>query len=184
MKTFQLIFTLFIPLLFFSCQNKTTSSEKNSCPLSGKYLNYTVLANCPDILPGEVASFALEITIKSKDTIEMSNGFEQFRMPITGPTDSCEYTILKASQFGDMHFALQGDTIIRLYDSAWTQIKEPSIFRRIDERKPWGFVHYLNECAMVGTFNLIKEGVGKDHKVIMLRNGQIDGMSPYLYYEI
>ena len=184
MKNNHFCFAIGFLFLFASCKSNVDSVHKNACALAGKYLNYTSLENCPDILPGEVPSFALEIEFTTRDTIDMNNGFERFRLPLTGPGDSCTYTIVGASQFGDMQFMLQGDTIIQLFDSAWTHLSTPSIFRRIDESKPWGFVHYLNECAMVGTYNLIKEGVGKDHKVILLRNGQVDGMKPYLYYEL
>ncbi|MBK9981142.1 MAG: hypothetical protein IPP15_01730 [Saprospiraceae bacterium] len=185
MKSNCLFLAILAFLLFYSCKSAVAPVQsKTSCLLEGKYLNYTVLEHCPDILPGQVPNFALEIDFKHKDTIDLFNGFERFRMAYTGPTDSCTYTIKDATQFGDMKFRLQGDTIIRLYDSAWTQLKTTTIFRRIDDSKPWGFANYLNECVLVGTWNLIKEGAGKDHKVIFLRNGQVDGMKPYLSYEI
>ncbi|MEP6795580.1 MAG: hypothetical protein ABJB16_14725 [Saprospiraceae bacterium] len=185
MKSNFLFCAIGIILFLSSCKSVVSPVEtKSSCVLEGKYLNYTVLEHCPDILPGQVPNFALEIDFKHKDTINLYNGFERFRMAYTGPTDSCTYTIKDATQFGDMKFRLQGDTIIQLFDSAWTQLKTTTIFRRIDDSKPWGFANYLNECVLVGTWNLIKEGAGKDHKVIFLRNGQVDGMKPYLAYEI
>lgn len=184
MKSIYFLFVFSISLLVFSCKSTVTPVQKSTCPLGGKFLNYTVLEHCPDILPGSVPSFVLEINFKTKDTVDVYNGFERFRMAYTGPTDSCTYTLKEASQFGDMNFRLQGDTIIELFDSAFTQLKTSSIFRRIDDSKPWGFSHYLNECVLVGTWTLIKEDAGKDHKVIFLRNGQVDGMKPYLSYEI
>ncbi|HZV68075.1 MAG TPA: hypothetical protein VFG10_00955 [Saprospiraceae bacterium] len=184
MKSISFFFGLCLILLLASCKSATAPAQKSSCVIGGKYLNYTVLEHCPDILPGEVPSYALEINFKSKDTVDLFNGFERFRMPYTGPTDSCTYTIKGATQFGDMKFRVQGDTMVQLYDSAWTQLNRTSVFRRIDDSKLWGFSNYLNECVIVGTWNLIKEGVGKDHKVIFLRNGQVDGMSPYLSYDI
>ena len=184
MKSHLFFIAVSFILLLSSCKQAAEQPHKLSCAIAGKYLNYTVLEHCPDILPGEVPSFALEIDFKTKDTVDINNGFERFRLPYTGPSDSCQYTIVGATQYGDMHFTLQGDTIIQLYDSAWTQLKTRSVFRRIDDQKPWGFEHYLNECVLVGTWNLVKEGIGKDHKVIFLRNGQVDGMKPYLSYEI
>lgn len=173
-------------MLLTSCKSAVApvQSKTSACLLEGKYLNYTVLEHCPDILPGQVPSYVLEIDFKHKDTIEMYNGFERFRVVYTGPTDSCSYTIKNATAQGDMQFRLQGDTLIELFDSSYTQLKRSTIFRRIDDSKPWGFANYLNECVLVGTWNLIKEGVGKDHKVIFLRNSQVDGMKPYLSYEI
>ncbi len=173
-----------VMLLLFSCKSSGDSAQKSSCPLAGKFINYTVLEHCPDILPGDVPSYALGIEFKVRDTVDVNNGFEQFRLPYTGPADGCNYTIPGASQYGDMHFMLQGDTAIQLFDSAWTQLNTSSTFRRIDESLPWDFDNYLNECVLVGTWNLIKEGTGKDHKVIFLRNGQVDGMKPYLSYAI
>ncbi|MEO6132109.1 MAG: hypothetical protein ABIQ02_09695 [Saprospiraceae bacterium] len=186
MKPYYFLYTLSFLLLFSSCQKSPTAAEvkKNTCNLAGKYLNYTVLQDCPNVLPGEVPNYALEIEFKSKDTIDLYNGFERFRATYSNPTDSCVYTIKKANALGDMQFRLQGDTIIEMMDTAWTHLKAASTFRRIDDSKPWGFVHYLNECVLVGTWTLFKEGAGKDHKVIFLRNGQVDGMKPYLSYEI
>ncbi|MEP6647946.1 MAG: hypothetical protein ABJC12_12730 [Saprospiraceae bacterium] len=186
----SIYFFTFLCVLIFAdgCKNivKTSASEKkaSTCILTGKYLNYSVLEHCPDILPGQVPNYALEMDFKKKDTIDLSNGFERFRMAYTGPADSCMFTIKAATQLGDMQFLLQGDTIIELFDTAWTHLKKYSVFRRIDDTKPWGFEHYLNECVIVGTWTLFKEGAGKDHKVIFLRNGQVDGMKPYLSYEI
>lgn len=184
MKTICFLCGIAIMLLWTSCKGGLDSDQQGKCPLTGKYINYTVLEHCPDILPGDVPSYALGIEFKSRDTVDITNGFERFRLPYTGPTDSCTYVIQKATQFGDMYFRLQGDTSILLFDSAWTRLNTSSIFRRIDENLPWDFDNYLNECVIVGTWNLIKEGTGKDHKVIFLRNGQVDGMKPYLSYEI
>jgi len=184
MKTKYFFYTLGCLLFFVSCKKTGDAAGKGSCPLAGKFINYTVLEHCPDILPGQVPSYVVGMHFKSKDTVDLTNGFEQFRLRYTGPSDSCTYTIIQATQFGDMHFKLQGDTMIQLYDSAWTQLKQASIFRRIDETLPWDFDNYLNECVLVGTFDLVKEGVPPNHKVVFLRNGQVDGMSPYLSYEI
>ncbi len=186
MKSNYLFCALGIILFLSSCKSAVApvQTKSSSCMLEGKYLNYTVLEHCPDILPGEVPSYVLEIEFKRKDTMDMYNGFERFRVSYTGPADSCMYTMKNATAEGDMKFRLQGDTIIELFDSAWTHLKTSTIFRRIDDSKPWGFANYLNECVLVGTWNLIKEGAGKDHKVIFLRNGQVDGMKPYLSYEI
>ena len=184
MKANFLFFTIGALLLILSCKSPGDSAQHALCPLAGKYLNYTVLEHCPDILPGDVPSYALSFEFNTKDTVDIYNGFERFRMHYTGPGDSCNYTILVATQFGDMHFVLQGDTAIQLFDSAWTQLNRASTFRRIDDRLPWDFDDYLNECVLVGTWNLIKEGIGKDHKVIFVRNGQMDGMKPYISYAI
>jgi hypothetical protein len=184
MKINYFLMTIGALVLLLSCKSGEKSASRTKCYLGMKYINYTVLEHCPDILPGDVPSFALEFQFKTKDTVDVDNGFERFRLPYSEPGDSCHFVIKGATQFGDMHFQLKGDSTILLYDSAWTQLNKASEFRRIDEKLPWSFKHYLNECAITGTYNLIKEGVGKDHKVIFLRNGQLDGMRPYLAYEI
>ncbi len=184
MKTHYFFYAMVIILLCNSCKKAVAPSTHLTCALAGKYLNYTSLEHCPDVLPGDVPSYALELNFTKKDTVDIFNGFERFRVGFTGPSDSCGYTMVKATELGDMNFVLQGDTIIRLYDTAWTKVKTPTIFRRIDDKQPWGFVHYLNECILVGTWTLFKPGIDKDHKIIFMRNGQVDGFKPYLSYEI
>src|SRR5690242_2664429 len=166
MKSFYSLSIISMMLILLSCKSGENSVKKTACSVSGKYINYTVLQHCPDIMPGDVPSFALELDFNGKDTVDINNGFERFHLPITGPAEGCNYTIVGATQFGDMHFIVQGDSTIQLIDSAWTKLNTASIFQRITENRPLSFVHYLNDCLLTGSWTLVKPGVKLDERVV------------------
>jgi hypothetical protein len=100
MKTNYFLMTLAALILTISCKSGEKSAAQNKCTLGMKYINYTVLEHCPDILPGDVPSFALEFQFKSKDTVDIDNGFEHFRLPYSEPGDSCHFVIKELHNLG------------------------------------------------------------------------------------
>lgn len=174
----------FLPI-FISCKNADTESESKACNLSGKYFNRTVLDQCPAKMPADIPYYALELTFKSNDSVDISNGVEKYRLPIVKGEKDCQFKIVNATQFGDMIFEVKGDSLLQLFDTAWTKVGTTSSFLRSysTSRENWSFENYLNNCAIAGSYT-ITSADGKSSPVYFLPNGQVSGIKPYLSYEL
>lgn len=159
--------------------------SSSSCSLSGRYLNRTILDKCPGTLPVDIPHYALELSFKGNDTVEVSNGIEKFRLPFEKTDKKCEYKILGASQFGEMYFSVIGDSTVYLLDSAWTKVSSESVFQKTNNQTKanWGFENFINECIIAGTYSFTT----KDKQTVpvyFLQNGQVSGLRPYLSYSL
>ncbi|HUR30915.1 MAG TPA: hypothetical protein VMZ69_05755 [Saprospiraceae bacterium] len=183
---YSLLTAITLLTLSLSCKKTDTQIEtKSDCPISGTYLNKTVLDQCPGKMPVDVPYYALELSFNSSDSVAISNGVEKYKLPFKSAEGDCGFKIDSATQFGDMYFTVTGDSILQLHDSAWTKVNNFSTFAKINNptRENWDFENYLNECAIAGNYMITKKD-GKSSPVYFLPNGQITGIKPYLAYTV
>lgn len=187
-STFYLVLLL---LSFLSCQGqatKETNSENNSCNFAGNFVNKTALDRAQGGYGSELDKtnyYALEISFRTKDKIDIDNGFEKFSLPYTGTEEDCNYKIIGATQLGDMSFEAINDSVVILMDTAWTKLESPSTFKRFrnEDQKSWDYSDYLNGAVIAGRYTFTSSE-GKPKQAHFLANGQVTGLKPYLFYEL
>ncbi len=177
---------LAIVFIIQACTSGGSKVPEPCAPPTGKFVNATVLGKCPDTMPVDVPHFCFELNFNDNDSVMVDNGFEKFRLPFSLAADGCTFKIAGASLFGDMYLMLDGDTSIRLIDTAWTKLPGFSTFKRVAQRdgENVSFESLLNECILAGDYALFKDGNLAPHQVTFLPNGQINGMKPFLGYEL
>ena len=151
---------------------------------SGKYINMTVLSQCPESMPSDIPHYSCELTFRSNGMVDIDNGFEKYRLAYHAAGDGCRYVIEKATFQGDMYFVCEGDSVIQLMDSAWTKLPSASIYKRLKgpDGKDVSFEHDLNDRVIAGEYAFFKEGQLVPGVITVLSNGQLNGMKPYLGY--
>ena len=136
---------------------------------SGKYINMTVLSQCPESMPSDIPHYSCELTFRSNGMVDIDNGFEKYRLAYHAAGDGCRYVIEKATFQGDMYFVCEGDSVIQLMDSAWTKLPSASIYKRLKgpDGKDVSFEHDLNDrvIAELGRFTCIFAGRGANRIV-------------------
>ncbi|HJW31064.1 MAG TPA: hypothetical protein VJ508_17680 [Saprospiraceae bacterium] len=186
MKPFSLLNFLLIAsaLFFFACKENKAPEPTCAAP-SGKYVNATVLKNCPAKMPYDVPNFCYEMTFKGTDSVMMDNGFEQFMLPVVSTGTPCEYKLTKASVDGDMLFTVSSDSTIELVDTAWTKVSTFTTFRKPGgANASWDFKSYLNDCLVAGKYAWFKDGQLVPGEIELLPSGDITGMKPYVKYAL
>ena len=165
-------------LLLLSCKPKETAVQ---CLPSGYFINQTVLDQCPDRMPGDVPHYAFELRFSGTEYIQIDNGFENFNLPYAKAESNCQFTIPKATLFGDMIFTLEGDSVLTLYDSAWTKVEMPSKFFRVDSVNldKINFHSKMNACLLAGKYSL-----NGQTNVEILPDGRISGLDQFNRYAI
>jgi hypothetical protein len=169
--------------MLFSCQSAGTSSTC-STP-AGTFINTTILDQCPNLVPADIPHFCVQMDFKDSTTVEVYNGFERFALRLTSTNEGCSFRLGKATLYGDMELKVINDSTLLLVDTAWTKLDTGSVFKRVqmngDELK---FEEVLNDCLVAGEYALFKNGELSPHKLTILSNGQLNGLKPYLGYEI
>lgn len=183
MKILFLLLAVTISMAFGCQQNAAT--ENGSCNLSGRFYNRNILDKCPDIMPVDIPYYAVQLNFVVKDSVDIMNGIEKFRLPYSRDVDNCKFKISGATQFGDMMFHVMGDSILHLYDTVWTKITTYATFKKAQEanRNDWEFNTFLNECVIAGTYSMENKDKNPS-RVIFLPNGQVMGLKPYLSYAL
>src|SRR5688572_23325400 len=150
----NLIYVVIGIALLNACQKSTSHIVSGSCAISGRYINSTVLNNCPDTIPGFGPFYALELTFDDNDSVAIDNGVEKARLPFSSADENCQFKITGATQFGDMYFRAEGDSVLQLYDSAWTKLGSASLFEKVrsENRSNWNFDNFYNECFITGSY--------------------------------
>ena len=187
MKSYY-IYSVVVSILFCGCANNEKGTgfiSSSSCELSGKYLNKNILDKCPDPMPVDIPYYALELSFKGSDTVEIVNGIEKYHLPFEKTDKKCTYKIAGASQFGEMYFTVFGDSTIELLDTAWTKVNTGTTFQktRSATKADWGFENFFNECVIAGTYSFTKTD-GQRIPVYFLQHGQVSGLKPYLSYTL
>jgi hypothetical protein len=180
----QLALAIFI--IFQACTPGGSKAPTPCAPPSGKFINATVLDECPGKMPVDVPHFCLELNFRDNDSVQVDNGFEKFSLPFSLAADGCTFKISGASLFGDMYFIFSGDSSIQLIDTAWTKVSGFSAFEKVTsaEGEEVSFEYYLNECILTGEYALFENGNLASHQVTILPNGQLNGLKPYLAYSL
>jgi hypothetical protein len=177
-----LLVAVFVSALI-SCQGNSTSSN---CEVpSGTFINTTILDQCPNLMPADIPHFCVEMTFKDSTTVEVDNGFEKFALRLTPSAEGCNYTLNKATLYGDMELKVLNDSTLMLMDTAWTKLDTGTVFKRINVNGDvLKFEEALNDCLVAGEYSLFKNGELSPHMLTILSNGQLNGLKPYLGYEL
>lgn len=168
-----------------ACQK--SAQQAGNCPLpSGRFINMTLLNQCPGKMPADQPFFCVEINFKDSSSVEVDNGFELFPLGIAAAESGCRHSFKKATQFGDMPFTVLNDSTFILEDTAWTRLDTGSVFKRVthadgQHRK---FKEALSDCLLTGEYSLFKNGEIVPHTVTLMENGQVNGLKPYIAYEL
>lgn len=181
----NLIYIVIGIAFFNACQKSTPNRKSDTCAISGRYFNKTVLDDCPDSIPGFGPYYALELTFYDNDSVAIDNGVEKLKRPFSNTDENCQFKITDASQFGDMYFRIERDTMLQLFDSAWTKLGSASLFEKVhsENRSNWNFDNFYNECFITGSYKQTKPE-SKPNPIYFLPNGQVTGIKPYLSYEL
>lgn len=175
----------FILLICLCSANLLIAQAGTDCDIpSGKFINMTVLSQCPDVMPSDVPHYCFELNFRSQGMVDIDNGFEKYRLAYHAAGEGCRYVIEKATLHGDMYFTFEGDSVIQLMDSAWTKLPTASRYMRLKgpDGKDMSFEHYLNQSVIAGEYAFFKEGQLVPGVITVLANGQLNGMKPYLGY--
>jgi len=159
----------------------------HSCePPKGRYVNNTLLEQCEEILEGDIPYYAVEFRFQDSTTVLADNGFEQFPLKLSYDKGGCSGVMRHATLHGDMPFELSDNGQVILYDTAWTKLDKPSVFGQAtaEERKGWGFRQYLNFCVFGFTYYKEENGKPAGGPILLLPNGQMNGMRPFLGYTL
>jgi hypothetical protein len=168
---------------FFSCSNHEKKIEHIE-GIRGRFVNNTVLKQISDTIPGGIPFYCTEMDFISKDSVDMSNGFEAYKLKYKKEGDN--YLLLAASWKGDMLIKLNNDSTFTLMDSAWIHIPTGSEFKKADESKvgKLAFEYYLNQQMMEGKYILYKENKPTQQTIIFTASGNVNGLKDYVSYSL
>ncbi len=183
------MYRILIPIciLFIGAVSCNTPGSAERCnPPSGRFINTTVLDQCPAFMPSDIPHFCFEINFRGKDSVDIDNGFEKFSLPYVKEGKDCMYKIKGASLFGDMYFTIGADSSLQLIDTAWTKLSSFSSFKRVkgDDGVDMRFEYFLKDCLVTGEYALFVEGNLSPHIVTIMPNGQLNGLKPFLGYSL
>lgn len=181
MKNFHILLLLCSFIITYACKSSVIQSD---CQFpSGKYFNSTVLDACPGKMPSDIPHYALEMSFHGKDSVTIDNGFERYNLAVKPGNHGCQYVIAAATLFGDMKFEITSDSTIELIDTAWTKVAGFSGFSKVNESDVT-FREALNDCLVSGEYTLFTNGEIQIGVVTLLPNGQLNGMKPFIGYEV
>lgn len=185
MRTFVFL-TCSIVMLTAGCKPDMTSGSCDAPAPSGRFINTTVLDQCPKMMPADIPHFCFEFNFRGKDSVDVDNGFEKFSLPFSREEDGCRFKIAGATLFGDMYFTMLSDSSLQLIDTAWTKLATFSTFKKIkgQDSTDLRFEYALNDCAIAGEYALFTKGELAPHAITFFPNGQINGFKPYLGYAL
>ena len=177
------IFLIFINLILF---NPEEGFSRITNGLSGRYINYSFLEKLPDMIPGSIPNYCLEINFTGTDSAELYNGFEEFRLAYKG--DGEDLVFLNAVQGKDLLFKLMDDQIF-LEDSIWTGVSPGSVFKKVSDDNylndhKWIFEKYLNERMIAGNYFLNESKNASGHEVSFNEDGKVTGLHDFAEYAV
>jgi hypothetical protein len=185
----QLLFSLIIMAGIISCKpgSTTTETASSKCIVpSGRYINSTVLKDCPGKMPYDIPSYSYEMTFNGKDSVTIDNGFENYTLPFTATANPCEFVIPKATAEGDLLFRVISDSTFELVDTAWTKVPSASFYSKVNTgtQQSWGFKEFLNQCIIAGDYAFFIDGKLQPNQASLFINGQVNGMKPFIGYAL
>lgn len=182
----------FLPFLFVliplaSCQPKSgglpETSTKDCSPLKGKYINISLVDNCDSVLYASIPYFVSELTFIDSTNVKGDNGFEHFPLQVSFDQKSCSGIIKHATVEGDMPFQINGNGDLILDDTKWTKSGTPSVFLKSDNAVG-GFREEMSRCLFPRPYIRIENDKPVRGTIMVLSNGQMDGMPPYIGYSV
>ena len=182
-KTLLFLIALFtnIELALCACKGNNDGNEHG---IRGRFVNNTVLKDIADTIPGGIPAYCFEMNFISDDTVEISNGFEDYKLEYIRVGGS--YLLFKASEEGSMPFKLINDSTLILADTSWTNNAYNSEFKKVPDNKQqkWVFDYYLNQVMVVGEYTLYKKNKPLPQKVVFKVDGHVSGLDDYTTYSI
>jgi len=182
-KTLFFIIALLVNMQLASCAG-SGNNDGNKHGIRGRFVNYTVLKDIADTIPGGIPAYCFEMNFVSDDSVELSNGFEDYKLAYTKNEGS--YLLLEASFKGNMPFTFINDSTLLLIDTAWTNNAFNSEFRKVHDNKQqnWVFDYYLNQVIVVGEYTLYNKNIPLPQKVVFKADGHVSGLDNYTTYSI
>ncbi len=178
-----LLCLLSVWLLLPGCRSEQQTT--NCLSPSGKYTNKTALSRCPLDMPADAPYYSFELQFLPGDSMLLDNGFEKWILQFSKEKD-CRYRIGDATRYGDMYFVVESDSTIVFWDTAWTKRAKPTLFLNTADPvyKNWRFEQHVNHCFFAGQYFVYQDGQRMERPVIFLYNGQMNGLRPYIGYEV
>jgi hypothetical protein len=176
-------FSLLITMVV-SCGKKVEKKPDEKKYLTGRYVNNTVLMKMADTIPGGVPYYCLEINFTKPDSVTIETGFEVATLAYKQVGD--HYSILGASQLGDMNFMINADSSLVLVDSAWTEVHSNSAFKKVpnENGRDWVFEKYVNEAMVAGEYVVYAGEKPTTQKVQFTADGKVTGLQNYRDYSV
>lgn len=179
-----LMTTALVGMVVFSCGKKAEKQPDEKKFLTGHYVNNTVLSQIADTIPGGIPYYCLEMNFTKADSVTIETGFEIAHLAYKQVGD--HYTLMGASQLGDMNFMINADSSLVLVDSAWTESTSNSSFKKVpnENGRDWVFEKYVNEAMVVGEYVLYEAGQPTTQKVKFTADGHVTGLKNYVDYSV
>ncbi len=163
------------------------TSESCSSPYPvGLFINATLIEGCAQDRYTMTAFSFVEMNFKEDSTVILDNGTLKFTLPVLQAETPCQFMIRNPAVFGELYFYMTEDNVLHLLDTATTQLNTASIFeKRMDETgSPLSFDFCINDCVLTGEYLVYKDGVQQPGFITIMANGQLNGLKPYLGYEL
>ncbi|MDQ3022419.1 MAG: hypothetical protein M3R36_17910 [Bacteroidota bacterium] len=186
MKQYITLLLLFLPGIVFNFGfNKVCIADSDN-GINGRYINETYLDQIPDSIPGLVAAYCLEMNFHNSDSVEIFNGFEEYKLAYK--KDGNKYLLINASRGKDFTFVLNVEGSILLIDSAWTgnSVNSTFIKTKLNSRygSKWIFDQYVNEKIIAGDYTLFENDSSVNQTVSFMPDGTVTGLENYSTYMV
>lgn len=143
----------------------------------------SLVDQCDSVVYGNVPYFVSELTFRDSIQVRADNGFEKFPLMVIYDRANCKGFFRQASVDGDMHFYVNENSELILDDTKWTRKNKPSVFIKVDNSYA-GFRQEMNRCLFRRPYVRIENDKPVRGSILLLPNGQMDGMPPYNGYTV
>lgn len=183
---FKLIIILLLALLLlfggvlkFLSRN---AKEQSSLEFHGNFVNFSFLNQLNDKIVSTIPFYAVELNFFCRDSVLVNFGFERAKLKLQhfqGKT-----YIKNAYQNKDLQLLTADSLFFILVDSAFTGLKENSVFKKIQnpKRNQFVFSSALNNEIIAGNY-FFDDGKNRA-EIKFFDNGKIVGLKEFTNYEI
>jgi hypothetical protein len=170
---------LFGGVLKFLSRN---AKEQSSLAFQGSFINFSFLNQVNAKIVSTIPFYAVELNFFRKDSVLINFGFERAKFNLQhfqGKT-----YIKNAYQNKDLQLLTADSLFFILVDSAFTGLKENSVFKKIQnpKRNEFVFSSALNNEIISG--NYFFDNDKKSDEIKFFDNGKIAGLGEFTNYEI
>jgi hypothetical protein len=150
--------------------------------LKGNFINYSFLNQTSKKTISTIPFYALEFNFFGKDSVKVNFGIEAANFKIEQYQG--KIIIENAFQNKDIQILPADSSFIVLIDSAYTGIKESTVFKKVENKTESNFIFskLLNKEFISGSYSL-KEDSNKS-KVTLYNDGKISGLMEFEKYEL
>jgi hypothetical protein len=170
---------LFGGVLKFLSRN---AKEQSSLAFQGSFINFSFLNQVNAKIVSTIPFYAVELNFFRKDSVLINFGFERAKFNLQhfqGKT-----YIKNAYQNKDLQLLTADSLFFVLVDSAFTGLKENSVFKKIQnpKRNQFVFASALNNEIIAG--NYFFDNDRNRAEIKFFDNGKITGLGEFTNYEI